>query len=212
MSPKYLPTIDLNALQDRLDDLTPQPLADPVTPPDDGAVAAVPNEIAATGNGHAAPAGQGTDIEPPAEPQATPPVPQLGAEAAENMTKLSKAAATDIRRLGLLAFKAGKQVQEECEQMACDVEANGGTVALHLTGLSQLLADVGMSNRETLRRLSGRASPSIVPPTGNGHVLEQPAETPEAMRVAPLRRAGDVQTDTPQRDREARAPRHRLDR
>jgi len=39
--------------------------------------------------------------------------------------------------------------------MASEVEAIGGTVALHLTGLSQLLADVGMSNRETLRRLSG---------------------------------------------------------
>ena len=102
------------------------------------------------------------------------------------MAKLSKAAAEDIRQLGRLAFEAGKRVQEECEQMACDVEANGGTVALHLTGLSQLLADVGMSNRETLHRLLGGASPSIVPPVGNGHAAEQASGTEKAMRTAPL--------------------------
>jgi len=60
-------------------------------------------------------------------------------------------------------------VQEGCEQMARDVEANGETLALHLAGLSQLLADVGMSNRETLHRLLGGASPSIVPRAGHGH-------------------------------------------
>jgi hypothetical protein len=103
------------------------------------------------------------------------------------MTKLSQAAAQDIRQLGLFAFDAGKRVQEECEQLARDLEANGGTVALHLTGLSQLLADGGMSNRETLRRLLGGA-PSIVPPTGNGHVAEQPpAGTAKATRTAPSR-------------------------
>jgi len=147
-------------------------------------------EAAANRTGHAPPPSQGGDIEPRVEPPETLPVPQLGAEAAENMTKLSKAAAADIRRVGLLAFKAGKQVQEECEQMARDVEANGGTVALHLTGLSQLLADVGISNRETLRRLSGRASPSIVPPPGNGHAAEQPAGTVHATRPVPLGKAG----------------------
>jgi hypothetical protein len=99
------------------------------------------------------------------------------------MTKLAKAAAEDIRQLGRLAFEAGKRVQGECEQMACDVEANGGTVALHLTGLSQLLADVGMSNRETLHRLLGGASPSIVPPVGNGHAVEQVSGTAKAMRA-----------------------------
>jgi len=74
-------------------------------------------------------------------------------------------------------------VQEECEQMARDVEANGGTVALQLTGLSQLLADVGMTNRETLHRLLGGASPSIVPPVGNGHAAELAAGTAQAMRT-----------------------------
>jgi hypothetical protein len=47
--------------------------------------------------------------------------------------------------------------------MARDVEANGGTVALHLTGLSQLLAEVGSSNRDTLRRLVGGLPPSMMP-------------------------------------------------
>ena len=155
MFPKHPPAIDFDALRGRLDNLTHQPLANPITPPGNGGAAMLAIETAATGNGRAALDTQATDVELRTEPQVTLPVPQLGAEAAENMTKLSKAAAADIRRLGLLAFKAGKQVQEESEQMASEVEANGGTVALHLTGLSQLLADVGMSNRETLRRLSG---------------------------------------------------------
>jgi hypothetical protein len=142
MYPNHPPTIDLDALQDRLDYHARQPLDERVPQVSGADVAALAID-------------QATDIELRMEPRVTLPVPQLGAEAAENMTKLSKAAAADIRRLGLLAFKAGKQVQDECEQMASDVEANGGTVALHLTGLSQLLADVGMSNRETLRRLSG---------------------------------------------------------
>jgi hypothetical protein len=61
--------------------------------------------------------------------------------------------------------------------MARDVEASGGTVALHLTGLSQLLTDVGMSDRETLHWLLGGVLPSIVPRAGNGHVTEPPAGT-----------------------------------
>jgi hypothetical protein len=113
-------------------------------------------------------------VELPAEPPASPPVPHLGAEAAANMTKLAKAAAQDIRQLGQLAFEAGKKVQEECEQMALDVEANGGTVALHLTGLSQLLAEVGSSNRDTLRRLIGGLPPSMLPPADDGQEAEQP--------------------------------------
>src|SRR5262249_29929578 len=157
MSSRHPPTIDLNALQDRLDGLVHQPLAEPIRPPGEGDVAALAIENAANvnANGHAA--AQRNGIEVASEPEASPPVPRLGAEAAANMTKLSKAAADDIRQLGRLAFEAGKRVQDECEQMALDVENNGGTVALHLTGLSQLLADVGMSNRETLRRLLGGA-------------------------------------------------------
>ncbi len=171
MSPNHPPTIDLDALQDSLDDL-----AQPMPPPGDGDVPALAIESAANGNGHAALGSQRKGSELTAEPQAGPPVPRLGAEAAANMKKLSKAAAEDIRRLGVLAFEAGQRVQEECEQMARDVEANGGTVALHLTGLSQLLADVGMSNRETLHRLLGGVSPSIVPRAGNGQIPEQPAD------------------------------------
>ena len=121
-------------------DALQESLADRVPSQGDGDLAAHATETAANGN-----------------------VPRLGAEAAANMTKLSNAAAGDIRRLGQLAFDAGKRAQEECEQMARDVEANGGTVALHLAGLSQLLADVGMSNRETLHRLLAGVSPSIVP-------------------------------------------------
>ena len=134
--------VDLDALQDAI---AHQPPAHAM-------------ETAADGSGHAAPGSQREGVELPAEPHASPPVPHLGAEAAANMTKLAKAAAEDIRQLGQLAFDAGKRVQEECEQMARDVEANGGTVALHLTGLSQLLAEVGSSNRDTLRRLLGRAA------------------------------------------------------
>jgi len=183
MSPNRPPTIDLKALQDRLDDLSEQRLQAPRLADGNGALAI---ENAVHGNGHAELNGQLQDTGVPVEPQVRPPVPRLGAEAAANMTKLSKAAAEDIRELGRLAFDAGKRVQEECEQMARDVEANGGTVALHLTGLSQLLADVGMSNRETLHRLLGGASPSIVPPVGNGHAAEQASGTEKAMRTAPL--------------------------
>jgi hypothetical protein len=177
MSRNHPPTIDLDALQDRLDNLARPPLDEPAPPRGDGDVATLAIETAANGNGHAALGIQGRDIELPAEPQASPPVPRLGAEAAANMTKLSKEAAKDIRQLGMLAFRAGQRVQEECEQMARDVEANGGTIALHLTGLSQLLADVGMSNRETLRRLLGEAPPSIVPPAGNDHGIGKQAST-----------------------------------
>jgi hypothetical protein len=155
MSPNRPPSIDLKALQDRLDDLNDRRPVGPASSPGDGDGAV--------------------------EPDAGLPVPRLGAEAAANMTKLSKAAAEDIRELGRLAFEAGKRVQEQCEEMACDVEANGGTVASHLTGLSQLLADVGMSNRETLHRLLGGTSPSIVPPVGNGYP-EQASGTANAMR------------------------------
>jgi hypothetical protein len=184
MSPNRPPTIDLKALRHRLDDLSGQRPAEPAPPLDhgDGALAI---EAAGRGNGHAELNGELQNAAVSDEPQANPPVPRLGVEAAANMTKLSTAAAEDIRQLGRLAFNAGKRVQEECEQMALDVEANGGTVALHLTGLSQLLADVGMSNRETLHRLLSGASPSIVPPVGNGHASEQASDTTKLTR-APL--------------------------
>jgi hypothetical protein len=189
MSPKHPPTIELDALQDSLDDLA-QPLAHPTAPQANGDDAALAIENALSINGHAGPGSQGAESEHAAEPPVSLPVPRLGAEAAANMTKLSKAAAQDIRRLGQLAFDAGKRVQEECEQMALDVEANGGTIALHLTGLSQLLADVGMSNRETLHRLLGGVPPSIVPAAGNGQVPEQTIGTASVKRAAPLGKNG----------------------
>jgi hypothetical protein len=173
MSPNRRPNIDLKALQDRLDDLNEQRPVElaPRLGDSDGALA-IETAVRA----------QRRNAEVPVEPEAGLPVPRLGAEAASNMTKLSRAAAEDVRELGRLAFEAGKRVQQECEQMARDVEANGGAVALHLTGLSQLLADVGMSNRETLHRLLGGASPPIVPPAGTGHAAEQASGTAKAMR------------------------------
>jgi hypothetical protein len=190
MSPKHPQAIELDTLQDRPGDLAQQPLAQPVSSPGDGDVVALAIENAVSVNGHAAPGNGREDVGLSNEPPAALPVPRLGAEAAANMTKLSKAAAEDIRQLGRLAFDAGKRVQDECEQMARDVEANGGTVALHLTGLSQLLADVGMSNRETLQRLLGGAPPSIVPSSGNGQAAEQPVETAQTMRTALFGKAG----------------------
>jgi hypothetical protein len=208
MSPKHPPTIDLDALQGKLDDLGHQPLAEPRPPQGNGHAVELALENAANANGHAAagnghagsnngqagPDDQHEDATLAIEPPASLPVPRLGAEAAANMTKLAKAAAQDIRQLGQFAFDAGKRVQEECEQMALDVEANGGTVALHLTGLSQLLADVGMSNRETLHRLLGGAPP-IVPAAGNGHAAEPPVAG-KTMRAAPptkfVRRSDDA--------------------
>jgi hypothetical protein len=186
MSPNHPQTIDLDALQGRLDGLAHEPLANRAPSQADADAAARAIEAAANGNGHAAPVNGHAAAAPAAEPPAVLPVPRLGAEAAANMTKLSKAAAEDIRQLGRLAFDAGKRVQEECEQMARDVEANGGTVALHLTGLSQLLADVGMSNRETLHRLLGGAAPPIVPTAGNGHAAEEAAGAAKAIRNPPL--------------------------
>jgi hypothetical protein len=186
MSPKHAPKIDLDTLQDKPDDLGHQPLAQSTAPRSNGDAAALAIENALSVNGRAGADTQAAESELAAEPQGRLPVPRLGAEAAANMTKLSKAAAQDIRRLGQLAFDAGKRVQEECEQMALDVEANGGTIALHLTGLSQLLADVGMSNRETLHRLLGGVQPSIVPAPGNGHVPEQPVGAASTMRAPPL--------------------------
>lgn len=189
MSPKHPPKIDLDALQDRLDDLSHQPLSHPTIASGNGDAAALAIANALTVNGHAAHEDGAEEDDAAAEPQAALPVPRLGAEAAANMTKLSKAAAQDIRSLGQLAFDAGKRVQEECEQMANDIEANGGTIALHLTGLSQLLADVGMTNRETLHRLLG-APPSIVPASGNGHASEQPVAAAMTMRAGPLGKNG----------------------
>jgi hypothetical protein len=189
MSPKHPQPIDLDVLQDRLDDIAHQPLADRVFSQGDNDVVALAIETAVSVNGHAAPESGREDVAPATEPQGLP-VPRLGAEAAANMAKLAKAAAQDIRRLGKLAFDAGKRVQEECEQMALDVEANGGTVALHLTGLSQLLADVGMSNRETLHRLLGGVPPSIVPSSANGNDAEPPPGTAQTMRASPLSKAG----------------------
>jgi len=166
MSPNRRPTVDLRALRDKLDE--------PTSPHGDSDAGALAIETAVQGNGHDARSAQRQDGEVPSEAPAGLPVPRLGAEAAANMTKLSEAAAQDIRQLGKLALEAGKRVQDECEQMALDVEANGGAVALHLTGLSQLLADVGMSNRDTLHRLLGTGQqPSIVPSSGNGQVAEQ---------------------------------------
>ena len=190
MSAKNPQAINLDGLQDRLDNVVDQPLANPVTSQGDGDAIGLAIATAASANGHAAPDGQPEKIELATESPARLPVPRLGAEAAANMTKLSKAAAQDIRQLGKLAFDAGKRVQEECEQMALDVEANGGTVALHLTGLSQLLADVGMSNRETLHRLLGGAPPSIVPAPGNGQLPEQPVGATITVRAAPLGKNG----------------------
>jgi hypothetical protein len=186
MSPNRAPTIDFKALRDRIDGLDDEQLAEP-TPRSgeaagDGALAI---ETAVRRNGHAELNGESQNGDVSAAPAGLP-VPRLGAEAASNMTKLSKAAAEDIRQLGQLALQAGKRVQEECEQMACDVEANGGTVALHLTGLSQLLADVGMSNRETLHRLLGGVSPSIVPPVTNGHDAELGAAIVKPMHTGPV--------------------------
>jgi hypothetical protein len=186
MSPNHPQTIDLDALQGRRDGFAHEPLAKRAPSQADADAAARAIEAAANGNGHAAPSNGREDAEAAVEPPAVLPVPRLGAEAAANMTKLSKAAAEDIRQLGRLAFDAGKRVQEECEQMARDIEANGGTIALHLTGLSQLLADVGMSNRETLHRLLGGASPPIVPNGGNGHAGEEAAGAAKAIRNPPL--------------------------
>jgi hypothetical protein len=183
MSSNRPPAIDFKALQDRLDTVDDRRLAEPAPRLGDGAAAI---EAALRGNGHAEVDGQGRNAGVADESEASLPVPRLGAEAAANMTKLSKAAAEDIRQLGRVAFSAGEKVQEECEQMARDVEANGGTVALHLTGLSQLLADVGMSNRETLHRLLGGVSPSIVPSTANGHAAEQAVGAANAIPTAPL--------------------------
>jgi hypothetical protein len=182
MSSKHQQAINLDAVQDSLDDLTRGPLKDPASSQGADDIIALAIETAVSVNGRAAPGSRGEEAAPATEAQASLPVPRLGAEAADNMTKLSKAAAQDIRELGKLAFEAGKRVQDECEQMALDVEANGGTVALHLTGLSQLLADVGMSNRETLHRLLGGAPPSIVPAAGNGHAAEPPLASTKTMR------------------------------
>src|ERR1043166_596694 len=190
MSPKLPQTIELDTLQDRPGDLANQPLVDPVSSRVNGDAVALAIENAVSVNGHAAPGNGREEVPLAGEPRPALPVPRLGAEAAANMAKLSKAAAEDIRQLGKLAFDAGKRVQDECEQMAQDVEANGGTVALHLTGLSQLLADVGMSNRETLQRLLGGAPPSIVPSSGNGQVAEQPIGTAQPMRTVPFAKAG----------------------
>jgi hypothetical protein len=165
---------DLDAFRDRLD-AAARPLV------------THESETTRNGSGHAAPDSQGKGPEVPAEPQASAPVPRLGAEAAANMTKLSSEAARDIRQLGQLAFDAGKRVQEECEQMARDVEAHGGTVALHLTGLSQLLAEVGVSNRDTLRRLVGGLPPAIVGPADDDQAPERAGGIDNA---APLGRRG----------------------
>jgi hypothetical protein len=171
MSPNHPPTIDLDSVQDKIDDLSLR-----------GRDIAALALKTANGNGNAA---RHRDGEAVSEGDSAPPVPRLGIEAADNMTRLAKAAAEDIRRLGRLALEAGKRVHEECDQMALDVEANGGTVALHLTGLSQLLADVGMSNRETLRRLLGDMSPSIVPPASgaSAHAVKQTAGAAKAMDI-----------------------------
>src|ERR1043166_555771 len=122
MSPKHPKAINLDTLQDRLDDLVDQPLADPPSSQGNGDAVALAIETAVRANGHAA-SGNGHEVaELSTEPPAGLPVPRLGAEAAANMTKLSKAAAQDIRQLGKLAFDAGRRVQEECGQMALDVE------------------------------------------------------------------------------------------
>jgi hypothetical protein len=190
MSSQHPHAINLEAVQDGLDDLPHRPLADAVSAQGNDDVIARAIESAVSVNGDAAPGNQSEEIALATETQPSLPVPRLGAEAAANMTKLAKAAAQDIRELGKLAFDAGKRVQDECEQMALDVEANGGTVALHLTGLSQLLADVGMSNRETLHRLLGGAPPSIVPDPGNGHAAEPPGGNVRTIRTMPFAKAG----------------------
>jgi|ERR1051326_3741185 hypothetical protein len=184
MSPSHPPTIDLNALRGKLNDVVDEPLAASLSSREERGIATLALQTA-RGNGNA---GQFQDAERPDERETAPPVPRLGVEAADNMKRLSKAAADDIRQLGRLAFEAGKRVHEECEQMARDVEANGGTVALHLTGLSQLLADVGMSNRETLRRLLGDVSPSIVPPSGRVgvHAAKQTAREEKPIETIPF--------------------------
>jgi len=174
------PPIDLDALQDAIGHQPP------------GAHAI---ETGAGGSGNSGLVSrEGVEIAP--EPQASRPVPHLGAEAAVNMTKLARAAAQDIRQLGQLAFNAGKRVQEECEEMARDVEANGGTVALHLTGLSQLLAEVGSSNRDTLRRLIGGLPPSMVPPADDGQIAELPGSIENAAQTAPPTKGRGVRIST----------------
>jgi hypothetical protein len=171
------PPVDLDALQEAIAHQPPIAHA---------------KENAADGSGHAALGSQCEGVDVPIEPHSSPPVPHLGAEAAENMTKLATAAAQDIRQLGQLALEAGKRVQEDCEQMARDVETNGGTVALHLTGLSQLLAEVGSSNRDTLRRLVGGLPPSMVPPSDDAAPGEQAGSIENATHTAPLSRGRGV--------------------
>jgi hypothetical protein len=173
--------VDLDALQDAI---AHQPPVAPATGTETNS------------SGHAAPGRQRDGAEVPAEPQPSAPVPHLGVEAAANMTKLAKAAAEDIRQLGQLAFDAGKRVQEECEEMARDVEANGGTVALHLTGLSQLLAEVGSSNRDTLRRLVGGLPPSMLPAADDGQIPERLGGMENAAQTAALNRGRGVRIPT----------------
>ena len=138
MSPNHPPRIDLDALQHRVNNSAHRSLVNRVPPQGDGDLAALAIETAVNGNGQLVQGSPREDGRHSDEPHANLPVPRLGAEAAANMTTLSKAAAEDIRQLGRLALDAGKRVQEGCEQMARDVEANGETLALHLAGLSQL--------------------------------------------------------------------------
>jgi len=66
--------------------------------------------------------------------------------------------------------------------MARDVETNGRTVAQHMTGFSQLLAGVGMRNRDTFRRLIGGVSLSISRPADTDRMAEKPVDTAKELR------------------------------
>ena len=189
MSANHPPSIDMDALRHRIANASDQSFLDLARPQRDRLAAALEPKSGRS-NQRDALDSQPKDNEVSPQPDAALPVPRLGAEAADNMTRLAKAAADDIRRLGRLAFETAKSVQDECERMAVDVESNAGTVALHLTGLSQLLADVGMSNRETLRRLLGDASPSIVPPGGSDHVIGHTAQSGKTAVSVPFGKNG----------------------
>jgi len=136
------PKIDLQALEENLAAMERDKGPALFAPGEGGAAIAAETELSAKlpppANGHA---------------ELPSPVPALGRDASLKMMALCEAAAADIRKLGTLAAEAGKKVEQECEQMAKDVLSNGEVISSHLVGFSQLLAEVGIRNRDTHKRL-----------------------------------------------------------
>jgi len=81
--------------------------------------------------------------------------PKLGAEAAEKMDILTVSAAKEVVLLGKTVVDLAAEIDAECKELAENIISHGKIVSQHIRDFAVLAKKVGLSNRETRKRIFG---------------------------------------------------------